>query len=109
MSAHPRLIAIFDQLQGRAGPVESVRIALGELFPLTEEAIRAQWRALAGGTRFATAQVKIRRIRAEQQCMVCFEKYHPLDGGISCPNCGSVGAKILAGEEFSLESIEGPA
>jgi Zn finger protein HypA/HybF involved in hydrogenase expression len=39
--------------------------------------------------------------------MVCFEKYHPLNGEISCPNCGSVGAKILAGEEFYLESVEG--
>ena len=23
-----------------------------------------------------------------------------------CPNCGSVGAKIIAGEEFSLEAID---
>jgi Zn finger protein HypA/HybF involved in hydrogenase expression len=43
---------------------------------------------------------------AEQQCMVCFQKYHPLNKETSCPNCGSVGAKIIAGEEFYLESVE---
>jgi Zn finger protein HypA/HybF involved in hydrogenase expression len=38
--------------------------------------------------------------------MACFEKYHPVLVEISCPRCGSVGAKIIAGEEFYLESIE---
>jgi len=107
ISPHPRLIAIFNQLQVQAGPVGSVHIALGELLPLSQEEIRTQWLTLADGTRFAGAQVKIRLIPAEQQCMVCFEKYHPLHGEVSCPNCGSVGAKILAGEEFYLESVEG--
>ena len=43
---------------------------------------------------------------AEIQCMACFIKYQPLDGRIHCPQCGSVGAKILSGEEFYFESIE---
>jgi Zn finger protein HypA/HybF involved in hydrogenase expression len=40
------------------------------------------------------------------QCMTCFEKYHPTDGELICPKCHGVGAKIIAGEEFSLESID---
>ncbi len=107
MSSHPRLITIFNQLQAQFEPVESVHIALGELFPLSEEQIRVQWNELTGRTPLAQSQLKIRLIPAEQQCMVCFEKYHPVNNGISCPHCGSVGAKILAGEEFYLESIEG--
>ena len=107
MSPHPRLIAIFDQLLIQPGPAESVHVALGELFPLGEEQIRAQWDELTGKTRFGHTQLKIRLIPAEQQCMVCFEKYRPLGREVSCPHCGSAGAKILAGEEFYLESIEG--
>jgi Zn finger protein HypA/HybF involved in hydrogenase expression len=38
--------------------------------------------------------------------MVCFQKYKPLEKEIFCPYCKSVGAKILAGEEFYLESFE---
>ncbi len=38
--------------------------------------------------------------------MACFTKYHPKEGELVCPNCGSVGARILAGEEFSVEAID---
>jgi Zn finger protein HypA/HybF involved in hydrogenase expression len=38
--------------------------------------------------------------------MACFTKYHPGDGELVCPQCGGVGAKIIAGEECSLEAID---
>ena len=38
--------------------------------------------------------------------MACFQPYQPVNKTIHCPYCGSYGAKILAGEEFYLESIE---
>jgi Zn finger protein HypA/HybF involved in hydrogenase expression len=38
--------------------------------------------------------------------MACFTKYRPVNGEVSCPNCGGVGAKIISGEEFYLESME---
>jgi Zn finger protein HypA/HybF involved in hydrogenase expression len=47
-----------------------------------------------------------RRIPAELQCMTCFEKYHPTDKELICPKCHGVGAKVIAGEEFRLESID---
>jgi hydrogenase nickel incorporation protein HypA/HybF len=104
MSPHPRLTSIFNQLlQSRP---RSLTIALGELSPLTESGMRTQWSELAGETFLAQAVLKIHMIRAEQQCMVCFEKYHPEKKETLCPYCGSVGAKILAGEELYLESVE---
>ena len=36
----------------------------------------------------------------------CSEKYNPTDKELVCPKCGGVGAKIIAGEEFALESID---
>jgi Zn finger protein HypA/HybF involved in hydrogenase expression len=38
--------------------------------------------------------------------MACFTKYNPKEKELVCPNCGSVGVKIIAGEEFSLEAID---
>ncbi len=83
-------------------PLRSVTFALGELYSISEEQLRAQW----SESRFEKIPLHIRLIRAEQQCMVCFGKYHPSQKETACPTCGSVGAKILAGEEFYLESIE---
>ncbi len=104
MSLHPRLISIVNQLSKK--PARSVHIALGELFPLSEEQLHTQWLELIRGTSLTRAKLNIRHISAEQQCMVCFEKYHPINKETACPYCGSVGAKILAGEELYLEGIE---
>jgi len=104
MSFHPRLKNIVDQLS--KNPTRSVRLALGELFPLEEDELRAQWLQLVSGTSLASTELSIRVVRAQQQCMVCFEKYHPVDKATSCPHCGSVGAKILAGEELAVEAVE---
>lgn len=77
---------------------------MGELFPLTEEQLRVQWNELVEDSPFALSKLYIRIIPAEQQCMVCFQKYHPQKEETACPYCKSMGAKILAGEEFYVET-----
>jgi len=86
--------------------IKSVHLFIGEIAELNQNLIERHWRELAKGTPAEHARLHFRSIEAEVQCMACFEKYQPLDGQIHCPYCGSYGAKILAGEEFNLESIE---
>ncbi|RJP50751.1 MAG: hydrogenase maturation nickel metallochaperone HypA [Anaerolineaceae bacterium] len=103
MSPHPRLSAIRNQLH--QNPPARVVLALGELFPLDEKQLREQWRELVAGTPLADLALTVRILPAQQQCMVCFLKYHPQKKETACPQCGSVGAKILSGEELYLESF----
>ena len=103
--------AIIDKIltQARdtnATRIKNIHLALGEISELDRNSIQQQWNELSKGTPLEQAQFHFRFIRAEAQCMSCFQKYHPKDQKILCPNCGSVGAKILSGEEFYLESIE---
>jgi len=86
--------------------VMALQIALGEISELDQTSIQTHWNELSQGTPAEHAQLHFRLIPAEVQCMACFQKYHPTDKKISCPYCGSVGAKILTGEECTLESIE---
>ena len=106
MQKIPRLAFIVDHLLQQPMHVASVNIAVGELVIFRDEEIQAQWSRLVGDTNLSQARLSIQRMSAEQQCMVCFEKYHPLKEETTCPHCGSVGAKILAGEEFYLKSID---
>jgi hydrogenase nickel incorporation protein HypA/HybF len=93
--------------QSRSGKsILRVNIALGEISDMNEESVRQHWVEVSRNTPAQDAAVNLRFVRAEAQCMACFEKYHPEGGAIRCPQCGSFGAKILAGEEFYLESIE---
>ena len=101
MPKNPRLSAIIDHLLQQQHFI-SAHIAVGESILLSDEQIYAQW----AESTLAQIPLTIRRVPTEQQCMACFEKYHPIRTEISCPRCGSVGAKIIAGEEFYLESIE---
>ena len=86
--------------------IRSLHLAFGEIAELDQTSIQKHWEEIRRGTPAEQAQLHFRSITAEVQCMACFRKYHPLDGRIHCPYCGSYGAKVLTGEEFYLESIE---
>jgi len=103
--------AVFDKAlqHARSSDEISVRkiyLALGELAELDRTIIQNHWDELSKGTSLEHAKLHFRPITGKAQCMACFKKYHPENGIICCPNCGSFGAKILSGEEFYFESIE---
>ena len=106
MQKIPRLSSIIDHLLKRPRRAVSINIAVGELALYTEDEIQAQWSSLVQDTYLAKTKLTIQHISAQQQCMVCFQKYKPLNKETSCPYCGSVGAMILAGEEFYLVEEE---
>lgn len=105
MRKNPRLSLIIQYLLQQPPHTDSIQIAVGELTEFNEDQIRKQWNELVAQTALAQLNLNIRVIRAEQQCMVCFLKYHPKQKETTCPQCGGAGAKILAGEEFHLESF----
>jgi Zn finger protein HypA/HybF involved in hydrogenase expression len=99
---HPRFPILVQQILQRSPLPMKIQLVAGELI-FSEEQARSQWRELVRNTPLEKAELQIRIVRAEQQCMVCFLKYHPSDEETACPQCKSVGAKILSGEEFYLE------
>lgn len=101
----PRLSSIIQLLLQQSPRKDFVQIAVGELTEFNEHQLRRQWQELVSQTPLARLKLNIRIIPAEQQCMVCFLKYHPKQKETACPQCGSMGAKILRGEEFHLESF----
>ena len=86
--------------------VRSLQLVLGEISEIDQRSVQEQWDELSKGTPAERAHLHFRFIKAEVQCMACFEKYYPMDGKIHCPYCGSYGAKVLSGEEFYLETVE---
>jgi hydrogenase nickel incorporation protein HypA/HybF len=98
--------ALLKALEPASKRIKIVHLAIGEISELDQNLIQQHWDEISKGTLAEHAQLHFRLIHAEVQCMACFMKYHPLDGKIHCPYCGSYGAKILLGEEFYLESIE---
>ena len=98
--------ALLKARESNAKRLRSLLLAVGEISELDPGFLQKHWEELSRGTIAEHARLQIRLITAEVQCMACFRKYHPIQGEIRCPYCGSYGAKILAGEELRLESIE---
>ena len=88
------------------GRIKGIHLVIGELVNMTDESIWASWNNITKGTLAEGATLHIRRVPAELQCMACFQKYHPDSAEFSCPRCGSVGAKVITGEEFSVETVD---
>jgi len=100
-----KLNLIIDKLLKQIPQTDSIQFALGELNDYDEIQIRQQWNELVENTPLKKMKLNIRIIQAQQQCMTCFLVYHPNHKETACPRCGSLGAKIISGEEFYLESI----
>jgi hydrogenase nickel incorporation protein HypA/HybF len=99
-------IALRHAKQSDAKRITDLHIIMGELATMLDDSIQFYWDIIAEGTIAAGAKLHFRRVPAELQCMACFTKYNPKEKELVCPNCGSVGVKIIAGEEFSLEAID---
>jgi hydrogenase nickel incorporation protein HypA/HybF len=99
-------IALRHAKQADAKRVTDLHIVMGELATMVDDSIQFYWDMITEGTIAQGATLHFRRVPAELQCMACFTRYKPKEMELVCPNCGSVGAKIVAGEEFSLEAID---
>lgn len=99
-------IALRNAQKSNAARIVDIHIVMGELSTMVDDSIQFYWDTIAQGTNAEGARLHFKRIPAELQCMACFEKYRPDGQEIKCPNCSSVGAKVIAGEEFFVEAIE---
>jgi hydrogenase nickel incorporation protein HypA/HybF len=99
-------IALRHAEQAGARRITDIHIVMGELSTNVDDSIQFYWDMIAKDSMAEGAQLHFRRVEAQLQCMACFEKYRPAPGEFQCPRCGSVGAKIISGEEFYVESID---
>ena len=98
--------ALQEAAEARAARITDLHLVIGEISTYSEDSIQFYWDEISKGTIAEGSKLHFRSVKAELQCMACFHKYNPVDGQILCPNCGSSGAKILAGEECYLEALD---
>ena len=99
-------IALQHADKANAKRVTDLNIVMGELSTMVDDSIQFYWDIIAEDTIAEGATLHFRRVPAELECLACSKTYHPADGELACPGCGSLRVKIIAGEEFLLESID---
>lgn len=99
-------IAVNHAEKANAQRVTDLHIVIGDLASMVDDSIQFYWDIIAQGSIAEQAKLHFHRVPAELQCNTCSEKYIPSDKELICPSCHGVGAKIIKGEEFFLESID---
>lgn len=99
-------IAVEHAEKANARRVTDLHIVIGDLASMVDDSIQFYWDIIARDTIAEQATLHFRRLPAQLQCNTCSEKYQPTEKELICPNCHGIGAKIISGEEFFLESID---
>jgi len=99
-------IALRHADQARARKITALHLVIGQLSSFIDDSIQFYWDIIAKDTIAEGAHLFFRRVPTEMLCLACQQRYSPGDEDFLCPNCGGRRIKVVAGEEFYLESLE---
>ncbi len=92
--------------QAKAKAVTDLYIVLGRLSSVVDDSVQFYWDFISKGTLCEGSKLHFERIPARLLCLDCAHSYE-LDGELEpCPSCLSNRVKVVAGDEFRLDSIE---
>jgi hydrogenase nickel incorporation protein HypA/HybF len=92
--------------QAEAKRVTTLHIVVGRLSSIVDDSVQFYWDIISKDTIAEGAMLHFQRIPIELECLNCGQRYTPEVEDFACPNCKSEQIKIIAGEEFYLDSIE---
>ena len=99
-------IALQHATQAGAVRVTSLHLIIGQFSSIVDDSVQFYWDMISAGTMCEGAQLHFERRPAMLKCLDC-DQIYALRGELSdCPNCHSARIKVVAGEEFYLDSIE---
>jgi hydrogenase nickel incorporation protein HypA/HybF len=99
-------IALRHATQANAVRVTSLHLVIGQLASIVDDSIQFYWDMISAGTICEGAQLTFERRPTVLKCLDCDQTYTLNGELIDCPNCHSAHIKVVAGEEFYLDSIE---
>lgn len=99
-------IVVDHAIQANASRVISLKLKIGQLSSFVDDSVQFCWNLLSQGTICAGAELQIVRIAAEFECLDCGQRF-PFERELApCPGCGGMRARLNAGEELEVSSIE---
>jgi len=99
-------IALRHADKAHARRITDINLVIGQLSSIVDDSISFYWDIISKGTIAEGAELHFRRIPTELLCLDCNQRYNPGKSDLACPSCHSTKVKVVAGEEFFLETIE---
>ena len=89
-----------------AGKVVEIRLIIGEMAEVLDDAMDFAFEALAPGTLAEGAQLTMTKVAPQSRCLACGREFEHDRYHFSCPACDSLATELVAGREMYIESIE---
>jgi hydrogenase nickel incorporation protein HypA/HybF len=99
-------IAVRHARTAGATRITDLYLVIGDLSSIVDDSVQFYWDQLSQNTLAEGSRLHFRRIPTELLCLSCDRRYTPARDDFACPSCGGMRIKVVAGEEFYLESIE---
>lgn len=99
-------IAIRHAVAAGAKKITDIYIVVGRLSSIIDDSVQFYWDIISQDTICQGSTLHFQRTPARMACLDCAQEYTFEDELIPCPHCGSSMARVIAGEEFRLDSIE---
>lgn len=99
-------ISLRHASQAGARRITDLFLVIGQLASIVDDSVQFYWDIVSKDTPAEGAKLHFRRIETELRCLDCRCCYKPAALDMACPSCRGLNVKIVAGEEFFLESID---
>ena len=99
-------ISLRHARQADARRITDLYLVIGRLASIVDDSVQFYWDIISKDTPAEGAKLHFRRIEIEMRCLDCSQNYKPAAYDIACPYCSGTNVKVIAGEEFFLESID---
>ncbi len=86
--------------------VTKVHVTVGPLSGVWPDALELGFDEIARQNGFINARMVVARPDARFRCAECGKEYSAESAECVCPHCGSPERHVLAGEQFTVDSIE---
>ncbi len=108
LSVTQNLLAVVLEHATRAGAQRVTRIDLriGALTGIVDDSIQFYFDFTSRGTLAEGAQLAFTHVAARFRCRQCGVEFEPEERDWLCPGCGATGGDVVAGREFTVDSIE---
>ena len=90
----------------QAKRVTDLYLVIGELSTVVDDSVQFYWDIISENTIASGSRLHFKRVPTELECLNCGNRYEPGKEDFACPNCRSEQIKVVAGEEFYLDSLE---
>lgn len=89
-----------------AARVKALNLVIGQLSSIVDDSVQFYWDIISKDTLCEGAVLNFERIEAQMNCLDCGHSYVLSRGLEACPQCGGFQVRVIAGDDFRLESID---